>query len=321
MFERILVPLDGSSRAEAAVPVAARLARASGGRVLLVQVLSGPAEIAPYVAPVFAPSTLSADLDAATAYLGAVRAGILNGDEQPSIQVEFESQIGCPAGTIVSLVRKWPADLIVMCSHGHTGAMHRLMGSVAEHVTRRAPVPVLMLREGAPLPLAPAAATSPALTVLAPLDGAADSEAALGPATRVLRALAAPGMGQLHLVQVVPPAEADEQRAPGAQHGESAYLRTVADRLARGSAGRLGVRVTWSAVTASDAAAALITTATDAAVPYTLIAMATHSPGELRGWVLGSVADRVLHATRIPLLLVRAQETPATAAADPPPAP
>jgi len=42
MFERILVPLDGSPRAEKALPVAARIARASGGSVTLLQVVSPP---------------------------------------------------------------------------------------------------------------------------------------------------------------------------------------------------------------------------------------------------------------------------------------
>src|SRR6516225_2358643 len=45
MFSRILVPLDGSTRAESAVPIAARIARASGGSVLLLQVVTIPIEI------------------------------------------------------------------------------------------------------------------------------------------------------------------------------------------------------------------------------------------------------------------------------------
>lgn len=42
MFKRILVPLDGSSRAEQALPIAARIARASGGSVLLLHVITTP---------------------------------------------------------------------------------------------------------------------------------------------------------------------------------------------------------------------------------------------------------------------------------------
>ena len=45
MYKRILVPLDGSKRAESAVPIAARIAQASGGSVILLQVAAIPIEI------------------------------------------------------------------------------------------------------------------------------------------------------------------------------------------------------------------------------------------------------------------------------------
>ena len=51
MFQRILVPLDGSTRAERAIPVAARIARASHGSVVLVRVVSTVIEFWPYMAP------------------------------------------------------------------------------------------------------------------------------------------------------------------------------------------------------------------------------------------------------------------------------
>ena len=50
MFKRILVPLDGSNRAERAIPVAARIARALGGSVILLQVTTTPVEYGPYIA-------------------------------------------------------------------------------------------------------------------------------------------------------------------------------------------------------------------------------------------------------------------------------
>ncbi len=51
MFKRILVPLDGSERAEQALPVAARMARGSGGSVILLQVVDVTASSYGYVAP------------------------------------------------------------------------------------------------------------------------------------------------------------------------------------------------------------------------------------------------------------------------------
>ena len=53
---------------------------------------------------------------------------------------------GDPDDAIVEYAREHGADLIVMGSHGHTGLRHLLMGSVAEHVLRHAPCPVLIVR-------------------------------------------------------------------------------------------------------------------------------------------------------------------------------
>ncbi len=70
MFQRIMVPLDGSARAERAVPVAARIARASHGNILLVRVANPSASIAVAYAPPMDP--LKPEQDAAAAYLRTV---------------------------------------------------------------------------------------------------------------------------------------------------------------------------------------------------------------------------------------------------------
>ncbi len=72
MFQRILIPLDGSQRAERAVLVAGCVAQVTSGSLLLLQVLSAPAELLPFVAPALEPSTLGADESAAMNYLKSV---------------------------------------------------------------------------------------------------------------------------------------------------------------------------------------------------------------------------------------------------------
>jgi len=66
----------------------------------------------------------------------------------PVSGIEFEHKLvyGDPADGIVSLAEKEGVDLIVMSTHGRSGLMHMLMGSVAESIVRRAPCPVLTLR-------------------------------------------------------------------------------------------------------------------------------------------------------------------------------
>ena len=55
-------------------------------------------------------------------------------------------QVGAPGAEIVKAAREWPADLIVIGSHGRSGMQRALLGSVAEAVMRHAPCPVLVVR-------------------------------------------------------------------------------------------------------------------------------------------------------------------------------
>src|SRR5436309_505495 len=74
MFERIVVPLDGSPRAEQALPVAARIARASGGSIHVLQVVSPPIDysggMAP--APLMTEQSVEIEMAASTSYLNTV---------------------------------------------------------------------------------------------------------------------------------------------------------------------------------------------------------------------------------------------------------
>src|SRR5712691_4289975 len=146
MFQTILVPLDGSPRAEQALPVAAHLAQASGGTIVLLQAVHPPNEYEAYVTlqPIVTPKMLETELEEARKYLRTLtRFGSL-----ASVHIETEVMQGDAAANILSLVDGRHIDLIVMSSHGYTGMTRWVMGSVAEKVARYAPVPVLILREG-----------------------------------------------------------------------------------------------------------------------------------------------------------------------------
>src|ERR1700694_936410 len=146
MFKHILVPLDGSMRAESAIPVAARIARASGGSVLLLRVVTAPIDFAWYSmeSPIGMQGVLDADIDNATAYL----AKIAEMEVLAGVETKREVIPGNPALTIKSVTRSSKTDLIVMCSHGETGFKRWMLGSIAQKVARFSPVPVLVLREG-----------------------------------------------------------------------------------------------------------------------------------------------------------------------------
>ena len=129
---------------------------------------------------------------------------------------------------------------------------------------------------------------------------------------------AAPAPGALHLVQVVQPSaniedspyeqgtllESADRLQGQAQRGAQDYLHAVAERVRTGELAESKLQVTWSVAVAEDVAATLAQLAEDGE-DIALIALASHGCGGLQRWALGSVAERVLEATRIALLIVR----------------
>ena len=320
MFQRILVPLDGSHRAERAIPVAARLARASSGSVVLLRAVHTPVEFWPSLVsePKMAQTIVDTDLADTKKYL----AGITTTPALDGIPTETVVLFGPPAAAILSVANSSHADLIVLCSHGYTGMTRWVLGSVAEKVVRHAPIPVFVLREGGPVPAGPHPDAIRPLRALVALDGSSHAKTAIEPAAQLIAALAAPAQGMLHLTRVVKPVtpESEEKDPEGSQqflHKAKRYLSSTVEHLREGlitpAVADLKVPVTWSVAVDMDVASALIRVAengedTEGAGVFggcDLIAMATHGYGGIQRWAMGSITERVLSATKLPLLIVR----------------
>lgn len=313
MFKRILVPLDGSSRAEQAIQVAARIARALGDSVTLLRVVTTPVDYGPYIAPpaTYARETIHADLAEATAYLEK----IATSDELVGIPTEVKALFGAAAPTILSAAQSFHTNIIVMCSHGYTGFKRWVLGSVADKVTHYSPVPVLVLREGGPVP---AAAVQQPVRVLVPVDGSPLSEAVLEPAAYLAAALAqaTSQQGALHLLRVVnlpitggkfkSDAHIDTGVKEQVKHEDETYLASLSNRLRQDDLANLDLSVTYSVEADPDVAEAIVKKAEQERFDF--IAMATHGRGGVQDWAMGSVSKRVLHATSVPLLVMRPQE-------------
>ncbi|HYU72342.1 MAG TPA: universal stress protein, partial [Ktedonobacteraceae bacterium] len=201
MFKRILVPLDGSARAERALPVAASLARASGGSIVLLRAVTSPIDFAWYAmeSPIAMQEGIEADIARATDYL----ASVAGSSELAGIEIKTEVLPGAPALSIFPVARAFQADLIVMCSHGYTGRTRWILGSVSQKVARHSPVPVLVLREDGSVPVNLHPDGMRSVRVLVPLDGSSLAEAALAPAAQLSAALSAPARGALHVARVL----------------------------------------------------------------------------------------------------------------------
>jgi nucleotide-binding universal stress UspA family protein len=140
--KRIVVPLDGSALAEAALPEAERLARTMDGSLLLVRAVVPAAlvfggEALPGALPVLE------DMEAeAKQYLERVAARI----RKRGVEVGVAVAVGVPAEVILGLGGDNGANLVVMTTHGRSGLDRAVFGSVADAVVRRGELPVMVIR-------------------------------------------------------------------------------------------------------------------------------------------------------------------------------
>jgi len=311
LFERVLVPLDGSNFAERALSPALGLASRSGSPVDLVTV-ANPAS--PEVKP-SSPATRGDDSrergeSQAEAYLDSVeeriRAEGYDGEIKRTVM---------PAGNVAnSLVRygqEVGVDLVVMTTHGRGPLRRAWLGSTADAVIRNSSAPVLLIRppeevgeeEDGPVDLAPTWSQGVG-RALVPLDGSARSESVL----RIVRPLLSEN-GSLTLLQTVPPLTPggypymphtvrEEKDQEEIKNAAMSYLEGKARELEGG-----GRTVSVSVVTSNQPAVAILRRAeADAAQ---LIAMSTTGRGGAARLILGSVADKVVRGSSVPVLVYR----------------
>jgi nucleotide-binding universal stress UspA family protein len=274
---RVLVPLDGSTLAEAILPAVERLARDHEAEVILLEVLEGQ-------------GTREAELDAERQVGGYLERMVDSLRRRGLRRVRASVWYGDADQAIANAATRERADLIAMSTHGRSGLDWLRFGSVAEGVVRRAPVPVLLVRGVA------AWDRGGIDRILVPLDGSEASEEVLP----IVSCLAGPFDFEVQLLHVV---EATRS-LPGTPAGatgvhdpetEAAYLARVAASLeARG----LRVGVTLRAGLPAE----VIPTVADE-TKSGLVAMSTHGRSGLGRLFLGSVAERVLRSVSVPMLL------------------
>ncbi|HLZ59933.1 MAG TPA: universal stress protein [Ktedonosporobacter sp.] len=317
MFKRILVPLDGSPRAEQAIPFAARLARASGGSILLVRIVRVVSESGMFLTTepsIPLQEVRDQDLVKATGYL----ARVAEAPDLAGIDVRIAVFSGRIITALLDVARTQQMDVIVMSSHGYTGIKRWALGSVAQQVVRHSTLPVLVLHESYTRGVF-SKEVSPLHTLVA-LDGSAFAEAALLPAAQFVAACSAPARGTLHLTQLVKTPTVEEKLTYGrvdttrsrktALYRAGDYLQTVRENVFRELATvESGLTMTWSVEECIDVADTLIKIAELGEgirkhAPCDMMALTTHGRSGLQRLFLGSVTERVLGRTTLPLLVV-----------------
>ena len=300
MIERILVPLDGTIFAEHALPYAISLAKHSGAALSLTMVEVPPPMAFPDL------SFLEPLTEAEVGYLDSVadrvrEAGIADVSPQvikgnvPEALEEHRRKIG--------------ADLTVMATHGRGPMARSWLGSVADHFARSTAAPVLMVRPDHANDEVELTGLPSVSEILVTLDGSALSESALEPALELARLYGARATlvrlveypNRTESVYLPDAVEAIEERLEESRAAAHDELERIATRLRTdgGSPVDLETRVVVHA------AEGILDVAGEREAD--LIAIASHGRGGLRRLVLGSVADKVLRGSPIPVLIVRAE--------------
>lgn len=140
MYQRILVPLDGSKRAEAILPQVESLAQQCGARIILLEVL----EPLTHYAATVVPDLISAGATQRTAgvkqYVHELQANL----QARGLTVDAIVKRGPIVETILDVAREEAVDLIALASHGYSGLTRLLHGSVAAEILHRARTPLLI---------------------------------------------------------------------------------------------------------------------------------------------------------------------------------
>jgi nucleotide-binding universal stress UspA family protein len=312
MFERILIPLDGSRRAELILGQVARILRRKDSEVLLLRVVEVPSDVRLGHSPRAMCRACELERAEARQYIR----DLVRKLEGRGVNVRGSVAEGPAAATILEQAKLERATLIAMTTHGRGGVSRWLVGSVAEKVARASTVPLLLIRSFRPTPLGDLQSAPPEelpfRMILVPTDGSPAASRAIGPAAELAELFDA-GVTVLHVEVPLP------VLGTGEMGMTPAFRQTPSEKdpATAAPAGRLaghGLAVRRRTVLGYPAEAILDLAHAE---EVDLIAMATHGRSGFSRWFLGSVAERVLRHAAVPLLLVRAGRDKEAAKAEP----
>jgi nucleotide-binding universal stress UspA family protein len=303
-MKRLLVPLDGSALAENAVPVALAIARRFESEVHLASVVSDlpPVPLAAGDGELIT-RWFEAEEKRAEDYLQKVVEGVPTASTGG---IHRHVRSGPVGRTLQAIADEIEGSLVVMTTHGRGAWQRAWLGSVADGMVRQGRSPVLLLRERDAGPLT---ATGTPRRVVVPLDGSQAAETALAAVDPLLD----PGKTVIDLVLVLqepmpmatsylPHAVAEGGLMEARKEKSRAYLEGVRDRLV-GAGHVVEIRV----LTAGDAGHGILNYLERSGGD--LVALATRGRGGAARLVLGSVADKVIRTSPVPVLVSRREDT------------
>jgi len=306
MYRSLMVPLDGASFGEYALPYALEIARRSGAVVQIVHVCAPRTRATGDDTTLHANVRSTSEWERATAYLRALTTVLAKHWDVPITTALLE---GLVTDVLQAHALATRADMVVMTTHSHGPVQRGWLGSVTQTLARRLPIPILLVPpRDEILDFLEPIQTQTFQHVLIPLDGSARAEAILKPAIALGTLMGA----RFTLLQAIDPlvgehthppyaAGLDIAMVPHVQAEAQHYLQRIASSL-RAEA----LHVCTDLVVAQPAAAILEYAR---AHPIDMIAIATHGRGGLARVLLGSVANAVVRSAEVPILLCRPAAT------------
>jgi nucleotide-binding universal stress UspA family protein len=296
MYEKILVPLDGSDLAEIALPYAEELAGALGCEITLIHVSESADEKYENMHQLYIEKIVESTRQGAERCRKNKRA--------KKIKVSSVHLTGYVAEQIVDYADKENIGLIVMTTHGRSGIRRWILGNVAAKVVRATERPVALIRAKDTLP--EACAERKLNKVLVPLDGSKASEVVIPhiselasklKAAVVLLQVVAPS----YFVYAIPGEAVLQPHSPEDLQNMIEHSKFYLDKISAEFMDK-GIETT-SEVGIGGPAEEIIRIADEMQVD--MVAMSTHGHSSISLWAFGSNADKVLHAGGTPVLLVR----------------
>lgn len=296
MYDKILVPLDGSDLAEIALPYAEELAGALGCEITLIHVSESADEKYENMHQLYIEKIVEATRQ------GAERCR--NNKRTKKIEVSSVHLTGHVAEQIVDYADKENIGLIVMTTHGRSGISRWLLGNVAAKVVRATKRPVALIRAKDILP--EACAERKFNKVLVPLDGSKASEVVIPHVSElasklktevVLFQVVAPS----YFVYAIPGEAVLQPHSPEDLQNMIEHSKFYLDKVSAEFRDK-GIETT-SEVGIGGPAEEIIRVADEMQVD--MVIMSTHGHSSISLWAFGSNADKVLHAGNTPVLLVR----------------
>jgi nucleotide-binding universal stress UspA family protein len=314
MFKKILVPLDGSVEAETVLPYVRDIASRFNSDVDILAIGVGSRRRR-------VNQLLDTYIHHAVEHLQKESIScrsvvIYNGREEEIIdytEITLPRQnlkargtvlYGGPADEILSYTSRRHIDLIIMATHGVTGLRRWWLGSVSEKIVTHSITPILLIHSKQKNEL-DRERKATFKRILAPLDGSDIGEAALMHSVE----LAQKTGSHLTLLHVIPEVHSIESRILGQEFNKfvkamndagQEYLDKVSARLKEKGIENI------TRIAHGDPAEIIVDTAIHENAD--LIAMSTHGRSGIARWVLGSVADKIIHESRLPMWLVRPQK-------------